>query len=314
MPKIALSETRVKALRPRPTTYDLRDAKLRGFGVRVLPSGAKRFFIHIQHRGTRVWRIIGDANAITVDGGAGADRFTSRRYPGRRRRLARYDALRGHRRDRVPALCAGLEAANAVRKPELPAPTDSAPVLGDANCRHHPSGRAALVRLASGHPRCRRPLHAHPLRHHDRGRAHGLPPRGLQSLPGMRRYRRKGRERYLSDAEIARLAATLSVHEGERPLQVAAVRLLLLTGSRKSEVLTLRWSDYREGRLFLRDGKTGPRTVWLPRCAQRPRRYRVHLCMGLSGTTRQWAGRPDVDSSFLAAGPCRSGPARRAPP
>ena len=44
-------------------------------------------------------------------------------------------------------------------------------------------------------------------------------------------------------------------------MEVAAVRLLLLTGRRKSEVLTLRWSDYCEGLLFLCDGKTGPRTV-----------------------------------------------------
>ena len=41
------------------------------------------------------------------------------------------------------------------------------------------------------------------------------------------------------------------------------VQLLLLTGCRKSEILTLRWADYREGHLFLRDSKTGPRTVWL---------------------------------------------------
>ena len=46
------------------------------------------------------------------------------------------------------------------------------------------------------------------------------------------------------------------------------MRLLLLTGCRRSEVLTLRWSDYREGRLFLRDSKTGPRTVWLSGAAR----------------------------------------------
>ena len=46
------------------------------------------------------------------------------------------------------------------------------------------------------------------------------------------------------------------------------VRLLLLTGCRKSEILTLRWSDYREGHLFLRDSKTGPRTVWLSQPAR----------------------------------------------
>ena len=67
MPNIALTEARVKALRPRPSAYDIRDAKLKGFGVRVLPSGAKRFFIHIQHRGQRIWKIVGDASAITVD-------------------------------------------------------------------------------------------------------------------------------------------------------------------------------------------------------------------------------------------------------
>ena len=67
MSNIALSDARVKALQSRPSTYDIRDAKLRGFGVRVLPSGAKRFFIHTQHRGQRIWKLIGDASAMHVD-------------------------------------------------------------------------------------------------------------------------------------------------------------------------------------------------------------------------------------------------------
>ena len=32
--------------------------------MRVLPSGAKRFFLHTQHRGQQLWRIVGDANAM----------------------------------------------------------------------------------------------------------------------------------------------------------------------------------------------------------------------------------------------------------
>ena len=66
MPNLTLSDARVKALRPRKTARDIRDAKLRGFGVRVLPSGAKRFFLHTQHRGQRVCRIVGDASAMPV--------------------------------------------------------------------------------------------------------------------------------------------------------------------------------------------------------------------------------------------------------
>ena len=96
-----------------------------------------------------------------------------------------------------------------------------------------------------------------------------LRPEGSNPCRGIRRYRRKGRERFLSEEEIRRLSTTLSAHAHRQPLKVAVIRLLLLTGCRKSEILTLRWSDYREGHIFLRDGKTGPRTVWLSQPARK---------------------------------------------
>ena len=64
MPPIRLTQRRVDALRPRRKVRDIRDAELKGYGVRVMPSGARRYFIHSQHRGKRVWKIIGDAAAI----------------------------------------------------------------------------------------------------------------------------------------------------------------------------------------------------------------------------------------------------------
>ena len=96
----------------------------------------------------------------------------------------------------------------------------------------------------------------------------GFRTKGSNPCKGIRRHRRKGHERFLSDQEIRRLSRRLSAHSRRFPRQVAIVRLLLLTGCRKSEILTLRWSDYREGHLFLRDSKTGPRTVWLSRPAR----------------------------------------------
>lgn len=85
---------------------------------------------------------------------------------------------------------------------------------------------------------------------------------------GLRRYRRRGRERFLSLDEIHRLGVALIEHETVGKLPAAAVRLLLLTGCRQSEIRTLLWQDYRNGHLFLRDSKTGPRTVWLSSSAR----------------------------------------------
>ena len=66
MSRLTLTDARVRALKPRKSTYHLRDAKLRGFGVRVLPSGAKRFFLHTQRHGQRSWNLLGDASAMAV--------------------------------------------------------------------------------------------------------------------------------------------------------------------------------------------------------------------------------------------------------
>ncbi len=65
MAAIRLTQRRVESLRPRKTVRTVRDAQLKGYGVRVMPSGAKRYFIHSQHQGHRVWKIVGDAAVMT---------------------------------------------------------------------------------------------------------------------------------------------------------------------------------------------------------------------------------------------------------
>ena len=60
MATLRLDKRRVDALKPRKSAYDIRDRELTGFGVRVLPSGGKRYFIHSQHRRRRIWKIVGE--------------------------------------------------------------------------------------------------------------------------------------------------------------------------------------------------------------------------------------------------------------
>ena len=66
MPRTTLTEARVRAFKPRKLVRDVRDGKLRGFGVRVSPSGCGQFFIQCQHRGKRIWKIVGDAGTMSV--------------------------------------------------------------------------------------------------------------------------------------------------------------------------------------------------------------------------------------------------------
>ena len=270
MLNIPLSEARVKALRPRPSAYDIRDAKLRGFGVRVLPSGGKRFFIHTQHRGQRVWKIVGDAGAITVDEArawaasllaairCGADASVS--TDATRFETVAETVFQRYARVWKPQTL--YVNRNYLHRQILPrfAGTQVCDVTRADVQRWFASLRATPVAADRSMPILSVIM--------TEAERMGYRPEGSNPCRRIRRYRRKGRERFLSDAEIGRLAARLSAHEGERPLQVAAVRLLLLTGCRRSEVLTLLWSDYREGRLFLRDGKTGPRMVWLSGAAR----------------------------------------------
>jgi integrase len=89
---------------------------------------------------------------------------------------------------------------------------------------------------------------------------------------GVKLYKGEKKERFLSEAEVARLADTLASMERDyrlSPTAAAAIRLLMLTGARKSEILGLRWAwiDFDRGCLRLPDGKTGAKTVPLASAA-----------------------------------------------
>ena len=79
---------------------------------------------------------------------------------------------------------------------------------------------------------------------------------------GIRPNRRPKLTRFLSLEEIARLHRALDAEAGKGNGQQAdIIRLLLLTGCRRGEIVGLRWSEVRDGMLALIDSKTGPRRV-----------------------------------------------------
>lgn len=93
-------------------------------------------------------------------------------------------------------------------------------------------------------------------------------PEGVNPCRFVKKYPERRRERFLSDDEYRRLGAALRDAEREglaSPAAVAALRLLMLTGCRSGEILSLRWDnvDLDRGELRLPDSKTGARIVHL---------------------------------------------------
>jgi integrase len=114
----------------------------------------------------------------------------------------------------------------------------------------------------------------------ERGLCAGNPARGVKKAP-VRKV-----ERFLSESEIAQLAEALDaeVERSGNPYPSAAIRLLLLTGCRRGEIVNLFWDhvDFEHECLRLPDSKTGAKIVYLnaparallqqlPRMANNPR-------------------------------------------
>jgi len=116
---------------------------------------------------------------------------------------------------------------------------------------------------------------------------------GSNPAAGIERYPERGRERYLSAAELGRLGDALHKAETEglpwdldetKPLSkhvpkdrktkldphaIGALRLLILTGARLKEILTAKWDyvNWERGLLLLPDSKTGKKTIYLSSAA-----------------------------------------------
>lgn len=289
------------------------DSDLKGFGLRISRGGRKSYVFQYRNAQRRTRRLtLGSASRMTPDearrealqAAAAADRgedpaeakLAARRGPTFAAFAERY--LEEHARPKKKPSSVKLDE-RLLRRCLLPAlgklPLATITVT-DARRMHH-AHRATPVQANRALLLLSKVMNL--------AESWGLRSPGSNPCKGVERYPEKPRQRFLSGAELARLGQTLQEVEEEEsahPSGILALRLLLLTGARVGEILSLRWQDidFERRCLHLADSKTGEKIIPLgtpavellaaaPRIAGNP-----YVCPGdregqpLVGLTRIW--------------------------
>lgn len=270
--KTHLTERNIKAFPPEPKNIIVSDDDVVGFGIRITPAGAKAFVLsyNIHGRARRItigswpdWSVTAArerAKELKREIDQGNDplsaRDEARSAPTVRDLIDRYIA------EHVPKLAArsGSDQISILRK--FVEPVWGARKVGDIT---QEDVDWLLAEVAKGRPRS----------HHARGRTkakrEGRKQTGTKPSPirsnrvgevirkmfnlairwrmrtdnpahGFTRVPEQPRERYLSKDEMERLTRVISEHPNRRAADV--IRLLMLTGARRGEVLNARWEQF----------------------------------------------------------------------
>jgi integrase len=290
-----LTKSLVESLPALPKRYVVFDASLAGFGVSVGPTGHKSFLL--KHRtldGTQRKLTIGSFGALTVEmARAEAVRLLAKVRlgddPAREKQVAR------------DALTMNALADRYLNEYARPRKKPSSTKMDELNLKKHVRprfGSRKITSITSGDiegmhremretPGAANRCIALLSKMFNLSEKWNLQPKGSNPCRHIEKYPERKIHRDLTDIETARLAKVLreaeEAHERvaagrarpsdldltELPTAIDAVRLLLLTGCRRGEVLALRWDEIDAGRRLLRflDSKTGAKTIALNEAA-----------------------------------------------
>jgi integrase len=297
--RVNLTKRTLDAAKPAAKDYQVWDTKVRGLGVRIYPSGVRAFILQYRNAAGRTRKIaLGRYGIITVD----QAREKATKLLGAI--LDGHDPSQDKRESREAKTVGELAdlylREGSVEKPNKKLSswqTDRSnidrhirPLLGARLVRGltqfdvarfqsdvaagktakdektGPRGRA-IVRGGKGiASRVLSVLSAMMTFGEGRGIVAGNPTKGVEPFRGRKT------ERFLTDTEVAVLGEALVEMEADGSLPWvagAAIKLLLLTGARRGEILALRWEevDRDHGCLRLKDSKTGAKVIRLAAAA-----------------------------------------------
>jgi integrase len=274
MPVHNLTPTYVLRLKPRKKIYIIRDKKIKGLCVRVMPSGLKSYALEIRRRDKVSGKL-----------------FTHRETLGNTDAMSLEEA-RGTARSRIKTLILAMGGSSPDKSGEK---VKFKPLAELTFSRYERQWKPSTMRINGYYLKNQilpffgdmivADITKSDVKRWFDGLSHikttanralpvlstifreaeemGLREEDSNPASGTRRYKSRTCERVLTDDELRRLWAVLDDLQESIPHYVAIIRLIILTGARKSEIVGLQWRYYRGGHLHLPDSKTGPKTLYL---------------------------------------------------
>jgi len=267
-----LTKRTVDVAAPGATARILWCADLAGFGLKVQPTGLKTYIAQYRTAGGRRGQTrrvtLGRHGVLTADQArAAAEKVLAGAKLGDDEALARATRRKAITISELAARYVDLHAkpnkkASSLREDEANLRNHILPVFGamaaiDLKTMHIEKFMAARAKTPANANLCFALLR-HML---NKAEDWGDRPRGSNPCIGVKPFVVQARERFLTEEEIGRLGAALNAaaEAGENPRGLAIIRLCLMTGARKGELMALRWDEVDEARAMLRlgDSKTG---------------------------------------------------------
>lgn len=281
--RCVLTKRVIDAAQPAEREFHLWDDKVRGLGLRVHPSGVKTFILKKRTAtGRQVKITIGRFGELTVDEARdraielatdlikGKDPAQAKREVRANPRFdvfaRRYIAEHCEVKNKPKTIYNNTSSINNILIPKFGAKPVAEITHDDVikvrnGLRHTPYQANRTIAV---------------LRHMmNWAEQLGFRQRQTNPCPKGTMLPEKKRNRFLSDEELIRLATVLDSEEKEARLLlpksahslsiVFAIRLLVLTGARLNEILTLQWGDVDldQRSILLKDSKTGPKPIYL---------------------------------------------------
>ena len=252
MPKLKLTKRGVEAHQPGPKNIILWDTELKGFGCKVTPTGKRIYFCYYRTRtGSQRRPTIGRHGAVTAEqardiarrwlaevaagGDPSCSRQSARNAPTMALLCERFLREHSEIRNKPGTIYNYRRIIDRFILPALGSKKVADVTRTDIDRLHHslrstPYQANRVLGLLS------KVLNL--------AERWDLRPDGSNPTRHVEKFRERKRERYLSGEEMMRLAGVLVETERrgtESPEVLAAIKLLIFTGCRLSEILTLHW-------------------------------------------------------------------------